>query len=75
MGLEISPASDGASKYLLLKKERRQNVTPWPWNNYKLKYQVECIAVDALVELTKVNIDALHSRMFPAQIGMRGSSY
>ena len=29
-GLEISPAFDSASKYLLLKKERRQNVTFWP---------------------------------------------
>ena len=44
-------------------------------NNYKLKYRIECTAVDALVELTKGNIDALHSTMFPAQIGMRGSSY
>ena len=26
-GLKISPAPDGASKYLLLKNERRQNVT------------------------------------------------
>ena len=73
--MEISPASDGASKYLLLKKERCQNVTLWPWNNYKLKYRVECTAVDALVELTKGNVDALHSTMFPAQIGMQGSSY
>ena len=41
----------------------------------KLKYQIECTAVDTLVELTKGNIDALHSIMFPEQIGMRGSSY
>ena len=65
MGLKISPAFDGASKYLLLEKERCQNVTLCPWSNYKLKYQIECTAVDTLVELTKGNIDALHSTMFP----------
>ena len=41
----------------------------------KLKYQIECTALDTLVELTKGNIDALYSTMFPAQIGMQGSSY
>ena len=41
----------------------------------KLKYQIECTAVDTLVELTKGNIDASHSTIFPTQIGMRGPSY
>ena len=31
---------------------------------------MEWTAVDTLVELTKGNVDALHSTMFPAQIGM-----
>ena len=33
------------------------------------------MAVDTLVELTKGNVDALHSTMFPAQIGIQGSTY
>ena len=41
----------------------------------KLKYQIECTAVDTLVELTKGNVDASHSTIFPTQIGMRGPSY
>ena len=73
--MKISSAPDGANKYLLLRKERCQNVTLGPRNNYKLKYQIEYTAVDTLVELTKGNVDALHSTMFPAQIGMQGSSY
>ena len=36
---------------------------------------MECTAVDALVKLTKGNVDALHSTIFPAQIHMQGSSY
>ena len=36
---------------------------------------MECTAIDALVELTKENVDALHSTIFPTQIDIRGSSY
>ena len=37
---------------------------------YNPKYRVECAAVDALVKLTKGNVDVSHSTIFPAQIGM-----
>ena len=33
----------------------------------KLKYQIECTAIDTLVELTKGNVDASHSTIFPTQ--------
>ena len=39
------------------------------------KYWVECAAVDTLVKLTKENVDASHSTIFPTQIGIRGPSY
>ena len=47
-------------------------------NQFKIEitgHWVECTAVDTLVKLTKGNIDASHSTIFPAQIGIRGSSH
>ena len=38
-------------------------------------YWMECAAIDTLVKLTKGNIDASPSTIFPAQIGTQGSSY
>ena len=36
---------------------------------------MECAAIDTLVKVTKGNVDASHSTIFPTQTGMRGSSY
>ena len=73
--MKVSPAPVSATKSPTLKQEGCQNVALCLGNNYKLRYSVECTAVDTLVKLTKGNVDALCSMIFPAQNGIQDSSH
>ena len=57
----LSPAPDGASKYMQQKNARCQNAAVRLRNKFIVKFLVECTAVDTLVKLSKGNVDALHS--------------